>query len=110
VWRISTAPMKGPEVSASVAAALPARWFYDWGGGLLWLACAATGDAGAEAVRTAVRAAGGHATLVRAPAEVRASVPVFEPLPDPVMRVQAGIKATFDPAGVLNPGRMYAGV
>jgi glycolate oxidase FAD binding subunit len=110
VWRISTAPMKGPEVSASVAAALPARWFYDWGGGLLWLACAATGDAGAEAVRTAVRAAGGHATLVRAPAEVRASVPVFEPLPDPVMRVQAGIKATFDPAGVLNPGRMYAGM
>ena len=43
VWRISTAPMKGPEVSASVAAALPARWFYDWGGGLIWLACGAAG-------------------------------------------------------------------
>jgi len=57
-----------------------------------------------------VRAVGGHATLVRAPAEVRAAVDVFEPLSEPLMRITAGIKTAFDPAGVLNPGRMYAGV
>jgi len=57
-----------------------------------------------------VRTAGGHATLVRAPAEVRAAVDVFEPLSEPLMRITAGIKTAFDPAGVLNPGRMYAGV
>jgi glycolate oxidase FAD binding subunit len=48
--------------------------------------------------------------LVRAPAEVRAAVDVFQPQSAAVMRVTAGIKAAFDPAGVLNPGRMYAGV
>ena len=110
VWRISTVPTRGPEVAARVAAALPARWFYDWGGGLVWLACPASGDAGSAVVRAAVAAAGGHATLVRAPPEVRAAVDVFAPMSDPIRRLTAGIKASFDPAGILNPGRMYAGL
>jgi glycolate oxidase FAD binding subunit len=37
-------------------------------------------------------------------------VPVFDPLPEPLMRITAGIKAAHDPAGIFNPGRMYAGV
>src|SRR3954454_6213223 len=107
VWRVSAAPTQGPAVMAQVSRVLDARWFYDWGGGLVWIATAAAGDA---AIRAAVRAAGGHATLVRAPAEVRVAVDVFEPLSEPLMRITAGLKAAFDPAGVLNPGRMYAGV
>lgn len=110
LWRISTAPSKGPALVAAVAAKREARWFYDWGGGLVWLATPADGDAGAEAIRAAVRAQGGHATLVRAPDAVRAAVPVFEPLPEPLMRVTTGIKAAHDAAGIFNPGRMYAGV
>jgi glycolate oxidase FAD binding subunit len=86
------------------------RLFYDWGGGLIWMATDPSGDAGAAVVRAAVGAFGGHATLVRAPAEVRAAVDVFEPQPEPIMRLTAGIKAAFDPAGILNPGRMYAGI
>jgi glycolate oxidase FAD binding subunit len=35
---------------------------------------------------------------------------VFEPLSEPLMRVTAGTKAALDPAGIFNPGRMYAGV
>jgi glycolate oxidase FAD binding subunit len=35
---------------------------------------------------------------------------VFEPLPEPLMRVTAGIKTSFDPAGIFEPGRMYAGI
>jgi glycolate oxidase FAD binding subunit len=95
---------------AQVARALQARWFYDWSGGLVWLATDPAGDAGAATIRGAVATQGGHATLVRAPAEVRAAVDVFEPQPAPLMRVTRDIKAAFDPAGVLNPGRMYAGV
>ena len=110
VWRVSMAPTKGPEVMARVARGLEARWYYDWGGGLVWIATDAAGDAGAATIRAAVAQSGGHATLVRAPAEVRAAVAVFEPLSEPLMRVTAGIKASLDPAGVLNPGRMYAGV
>ena len=110
VWRISTAPTRGPALTAEIARGLAARWYYDWGGGLIWLETAAEGDAGAAIIRAAVRAQGGHATLVRAPDAVRAAVPVFEPLSEPLMRVSQGIKAAHDPTGIFNPGRMYAGV
>ena len=110
IWRISTAPTHGPALTASIAAKREARWFYDWGGGLIWLATAAEDDAGAATVRAAVKAQGGHATLVRAPDAVRAAVPVFEPLSEPLMRITAGLKAAHDPLGVFNPGRMYAGI
>jgi glycolate oxidase FAD binding subunit len=110
VWRVSTAPTRGPDVMERVAREIEARWFYDWGGGLIWIAVDGAGDSGAAAIRAIVAQAGGHATLVRAPAEVRAAVAVFEPLSEPLMRVTAGIKAALDPAGIFNPGRMYAGV
>jgi glycolate oxidase FAD binding subunit len=110
VWRVSTAPTKAPDLMARIAGGLDARWYYDWGGGLVWIATDPTGDAGAAAIRATVARSGGHATLVRAPAEVRAAVAVFEPLSEPLMRVTAGIKAALDPAGIFNPGRMYAGV
>jgi glycolate oxidase FAD binding subunit len=111
VWRLSLAPTAGPRAVAAIAAAVPgARWFYDWGGGLVWLAVPAEDDAGAAAIRAAIRPLGGHATLVRAPDAIRAAVPVFEPLSEPLLRVTAGIKSSFDPAGIFEPGRMYAGV
>ena len=111
VWRISTAPSRGPELAGVIGRLLgDARWFFDWGGGLVWLACSVAGDAGAVAVRAAVHQYGGHATLVRAPAEVRAALDVFQPLPEPVRRLTAGITAAFDPHGIFNPGRMHAGI
>ena len=110
VWRISTAPTRGHLFTALVSRELPARWFYDWGGGLVWLATPATGDAGAAAIRTALTGPGGHATLIRAPAAIRAAVPVFQPQADALRRLSAGIRASLDPAGIFNPGRMHAGV
>ena len=84
--------------------------FYDWGGGLVWLSTPDTDDADAAAVRAATAVFGGHATLVRASMETRAVADVFEPLPAAVMTLTRGIKAAFDPKGILNPGRMYAGI
>jgi glycolate oxidase FAD binding subunit len=110
IWRVSTAPTKGPDVAAHVAQALDAQWFYDWGGGLLWISTPAEGDAGASVLREVTRTYGGHATLVRAPTEVRSTLDVFEPQSDALMTLTRGIKASLDPAGILNPGRMYAGV
>ncbi|WP_210496980.1 FAD-binding protein [Microvirga antarctica] len=110
VWRVSTAPSKAPALAAEVARALDAQWFYDWGGGLLWIATRPEGDAGAAVVRAATRSAGGHATLLRAPDAIRDTVDVFEPQSEAIMTLQRGIKASFDPAGIFNPGRMYAGV
>ncbi|WP_457091216.1 FAD-binding protein [Microvirga sp. P5_D2] len=110
IWRVSTAPTRGPDFAAHIARSLDAQWFYDWGGGLLWIATPVNGDAGAAIMREATREFGGHATLVRAPAEIRSSIDVFEPQSDAIMALTKSIKASFDPAGILNPGRMYAGV
>jgi len=49
--------------------------------------------------------AGGHATLFRG---ARAGEEVFAPLSEVQLRLHVALKQRFDPAGILNPGRMYA--
>lgn len=113
VWRISTAPKKGAQVVAALARRSDCRAAYDWSGGLIWLQLPHTSDAGAHEVRRVVQeagGAGGHATLVRAGAAMRASVDVFQPMAPPVEALTRRLKAAFDPAGILNPGRMYPGL
>ena len=110
IWRISVAPSRGPGLVETLRRKLEARHFSDWGGGLIWLACPATGDAGAAVIHVATAAAGGHATLIRAPDAVRAAVEVFQPQAEAVAKLSRGVKASFDPLGVLEPGRMYAGI
>jgi glycolate oxidase FAD binding subunit len=111
LWRISTAPTQGPEVAARIAAQTDVSVIYDWAGGLVWaLLPQSLEGGGAAIVRAAVAASGGHATLIRAAPAVRAAVPVFEPQDAVTGLIAKRIKQNFDPHGVLNPGRMYAGV
>ena len=110
VWRLSVPPASGAAAAASVADVADVRAIFDWGGGLVWLSVDGAPDAGEAAVRAAAAAAGGHATLVRADAPTRAARAVFQPQATGVAALTARIKRAFDPAGVLNPGRMYAGV
>jgi glycolate oxidase FAD binding subunit len=107
LWRISTAPNRGAELGAAIAGA---QVLYDWAGGLLWLALAASDDAGAARIGSAVAATGGHATLIRAPASMRAAIAVFAPQEAGLAALTKRVKESFDPKGVLNPGRMWAGV
>jgi glycolate dehydrogenase FAD-binding subunit len=107
LWRISTAPSRGHEIAALITPA--AQMFYDWGGGLIWVAMPFADEPDAASIRGAVTALGGHATLVRAPASVRASVDVFEPEMPSLASLNKRVKDGFDPKGVLNPGRMWAG-
>ena len=108
LWRISTAPSRGHEIAARITPA--AQMFYDWAGGLVWVAMPFAGEPDAAAIRAAVAAVGGHATLIRAPAAVRAVTDVFEPPTRGVAGLSKRVKEAFDPKGVLNPGRMWAGV
>jgi glycolate oxidase FAD binding subunit len=108
LWRISTAPSKGHAIAAAITPA--AQMFYDWAGGLLWVAMPFADEPDAASIRAAVKSVGGHATLVRAPAAVRASVEVFEPQEAALRALSKRVKEGFDPKGVLNPGRMWAGV
>lgn len=107
VWRISVPPTKGPGLGAKLRAK-GARLTYDWGGGLLW-ASAPLASLPADYVHRQARAAGGHATLARASEAERLAVDVFAPPAAPLMAIQTKLKASLDPAGILNPGRMYPG-
>jgi glycolate oxidase FAD binding subunit len=93
VWRISVLPTAAAEVVAAVGG--QALW--DWGGGLIWL-CA---DPGRGAEIAAAVAGRGHATLVRG-----TGAPVFPPETPEVAALVAGLKAKFDPRGILNARQM----
>jgi glycolate oxidase FAD binding subunit len=90
LWRVAL-----PSVCAPLG--VGADTLIEWGGALRWLRV----DEAAELAR----GARGHASLFRG-GEKRAGV--FAPLEPVLMRLHRQLKAAFDPAGILNPGRMYA--
>ena len=109
VWRISMKPSQAHHAVMALRMEAGASAFYDWQGGLAWVQMEGL-DPQDDTVRAAVaRFGGGHATLMRASAAVRATIPVFQPLSPAVAALSGRIKDTFDPAGILNPGRMAAG-
>jgi len=110
LWRISTAPSRGPELVARILAATAAEVLYDWAGGLIWVVVLAREDEAVRPVRAAVAAAGGSAMLFRATEELRAAADVFEPQEASLAALTKRVKEGFDPKGVLNPGRMWAQV
>ncbi len=107
VWRLSCPPTEAPAIVARLKAQRPAaQCFYDWSGGLVWLALPPSADADHAIVRGAIGATGGHATLIRAPEAVRAAVPVFHPQSPALTTLAARVKESFDPKGLFNPCRM----
>ena len=109
LWRVSLPPSNGAELVAALQERLSLQWLADWAGGLIWLAVDGAGlaDGGAAAIRTALAAHGGHATLIRADAALRARIEVFQPQAEPLARLSARVKESFDPQRILNPGLMY---
>jgi glycolate oxidase FAD binding subunit len=111
IWRVSLKPGDAPRLVREIAAiGYGMRHLYDWGGGLVFMAVQARGDCGAAALREVLAPIGGHATLLRAPAELRAAIDVVEPLASGVARLNRQVKAALDPAGIFNPGRLRAGM
>ena len=73
----------------------------EWGGSLRWLPGPQDGDA----LRALATRLGGHATLYRTP--VRPPEGPFQPLSAAMLTVHKRLKAVFDPAGILNRGRLH---
>ncbi len=92
LWRLSL-----PATTLPLDVGAP-QWI-EWGGALRWLSA----DMNAKALREKVAAAGGHVTLFRGGDK---SVGVFHPLPAALAKIHQRLKDTFDPAGILNPGRV----
>ena len=108
VWRLSIKPSDAPVLGAALRNTCDAELLLDWGGGLVYARLPESDDAGAAVLRKELGRVGGHATLIRAPAQVRATVPVFQPAASRVVALSEAIRRKFDPDGILNPGRMAA--
>ncbi len=93
LWRLSVN-------STTPSLDLPGQQLIEWGGALRWLKSAAD----AKTIRDAAARSGGHATLFRGGDKPGG---VFHPLPPALMKLHRNLKQAFDPAGVLNPGRLY---
>jgi glycolate oxidase FAD binding subunit len=108
LWRASVAPTAGPALVGALRAQTAIRALYDWSGGLVWIEVAEDSqDALAGPIRSAVRAVGGgHAMLVRASPAIRAAVPPFESQEPALAALAQRLRESFDPKGILNPGRM----
>jgi glycolate oxidase FAD binding subunit len=108
LWRVSVPPTAGAPLLEALERVLRLAWLADWAGGLLWLAVDGADDAGAAQIRGQLANSGGHATLVRGSARLRAAVPVFQPQEPALARLSARVRDSFDPKRILNRGRMYA--
>ncbi len=97
VWRLSVTPSETP----GIAARLGEDVLLDWAGGLIWALLPEGTDA--RALAAPYR---GHALLVRASDATRARLSRFEPEAPGVAALTAGLRAKFDPKGILNPGLM----
>ena len=98
VWRISCKPSDGPHLAARVGAD---ALLYDWGGGLIWVLAPEGTN-----VREKLAGFSGHATLVRASDETIARFGRFQPEAKGIAALSAGLRAKFDPRGILNAGLM----
>ena len=110
LWRLSVPPSAAPGIASSIEASLPSscggEFLFDWAGGLIWLSVTGAQDAAHEVVRGALVDGGGHATLIRAPDDVRRTISVFQPQSQGLAALNHRVKQGFDPSGILNPGRM----
>jgi glycolate oxidase FAD binding subunit len=98
VWRISVKPTDAPDLSARMQAE---RLLFDWGGGLIWALVPQGTD-----LRARLGAFDGHATIVRADEQTKDRLGLFQPEPGPLATISAGLRARFDPRGLLNAGVM----
>ncbi len=109
VWRIVCPPASGGVLGERLSRDTGGEVIYDWGGGLIWAALPPRPDAQAALVRQRVNAVGGHATLIRASAQVRRDVDVFHPQQDGLAALGERVRLSFDPKSILNRGRLTRG-
>ncbi len=110
LWRITTAPHRAAALVSTLRNHLDCHAAYEWSGGLIWLELPPATDGGATVIRRIFAEFEADAMLVRASQSARASVDVFQPLPEAKLELIRRLKNAFDPDRILNPGRIYAGI
>jgi glycolate oxidase FAD binding subunit len=92
LWRVSVAPM-------SEGLGDHGRQLIDWGGAQRWL----KSDQPATRIRARASQLGGYAECYSDDHRIA----TFHPLQGNILAVNQRFKAALDPAGILNPGRLY---
>jgi glycolate oxidase FAD binding subunit len=105
IWRVF---VPSAQAAAAIGKIQPSLWFADWAGGVLWVGVLPGNDG--VRLRDLIAPFGGHATLLKAAAETRSRVDVFQPEPPARAALTKSVKAAFDPLGLFNPDRMFEGV
>ncbi len=108
VWLVSVKPTDAPDLIAPIAKRFGCLYAFDWGGGRITVWLGPDGDQ--KGLHTALQAAtaetGGHARLLNGPPDLADAVPIFQPEAAPIAKLSSGLRARFDPRGILNPGLM----
>lgn len=103
LWRVSV-PQTAPVLAIEGAPLI------EWHGGQRWYVLP---SGQAPQVRNAARAAGGHAALFVRPDAVEGAplaTEAFDGLSPALQKIHAALKREFDPHGIFNRGRLYAGL
>lgn len=94
LWRLVVKPASG-DIGP------PGDEMIDWLGGQRWI----RSDADADTLRRLATTHGGHATRFRGEAAIDSP---FHPLDPVALELHRRLKRALDPAGLFNPGRLYA--
>ena len=102
LWRLSV-PDTAPELQLGDT-------LIEWHGAQRWVKLPYDDVA---SIRSKVNAVGGNAILFIAPQAISTTAnfenkAIFNPLKAPLDRIHRDLKKQFDPAGIFNPGRMFA--
>ncbi|CAN7653091.1 FAD-binding protein [Phenylobacterium sp. LjRoot219] len=104
VWRIGIAPTRAAATVRRLWE-LGANTFMDLGGARIW--AGASAEVEPRLLREVAAGQGGYATLIRAPAAIRATTSAFHPAAPGVAELSRRAIESFDPCGVFRTGRFH---
>lgn len=93
LWRITVPPNTD-------TLNIPGVSVMEWNGALRWY----KSDAEENTIRSEAERIGGNANLFKGSVTDQ----IFHPIPEPSMQLHKKLKQALDPAGILNPGKMFA--
>jgi glycolate oxidase FAD binding subunit len=85
------------------------KYYLDWGGALIWMEAFELSEEMYESIRKKVVKHGGYITMIKNSDYLPYVEDVFTINRDR-FNISQNIKKSFDPKGILNPGKMYTGI
>ena len=85
------------------------KYYVDWCGSLFWIEVQKKKEQKIKELKKIARDCGGYLTVIKTSSDYDYGEPVFM-VDDIRLMISKKVKISFDPKGILNPGKMYRGV